>query len=208
MVNRFFVKFRQYIEKNSLGNVGVFQECNGILMFVMNRDVMDWNGRIQIAFPEQQYVNVCIEFCEIPVEIHSKEIFQAVNYLNTLALFERYYLNETGLMCEVNFLPETDDFDWKRLFNIIDVIFENAKTLTYDLVSRAIAYTEEKNIQKNEPDLSDSEPDEYDECDEDCDNYADNYREEDYRFSRRDLADYYGYQYDEDYSYEQFLDDI
>lgn len=45
-----------------------------------------------------------------------------------------------------------------------------------------------------------------------CETYKD-YMEEAYddsdeQWSRSDLADYYGYQYNEDYSYEQFLDDM
>ena len=30
----------------------------------------------------------------------------------------------------------------------------------------------------------------------------------DWGFSRQELAEYYGYQYDDEYSYEQFLDDM
>ncbi len=33
-------------------------------------------------------------------------------------------------------------------------------------------------------------------------------KESDYRFTRKQLAEYYGYQYDEEYGYDQFLDDM
>lgn len=39
MVNRFFVRFRQYIEKNNLRDIGNFQECGGTLMFIMDMHI-------------------------------------------------------------------------------------------------------------------------------------------------------------------------
>lgn len=203
MVNRFFVKFRQYIEKNNLSGIGNFQECGGTLMFVMNKDVRDWKCWIRIIFPEQQYVNIRIEFCDIASEKRSKAVFEALNYLNSLALFERYYMNDMGLTCEVNFLPETMNFDWKLVFNVIDAIVQNANVLTYDLISHAIAYIDESSVQPQNHNFDNSQLEEY-EPEEDYETYDD----EDYKFSRRELAEYYGYQEDDDYGYEQFLDDL
>ena len=202
MVNRFFVRFRQYIEKNDLRSIGNFQECGGILMFIMNKTVKDWKCRIHIIFPEQQYVNICIEFCDITNEKRSKAVFEALNYLNSLALFERYYMNDTGLICEVNFLPETINFDWKVVFNVIETIIQNANILTYDLISHAIDCWDKNNMQHQKHNFDNSEPEEYE-----PEEYE-TYNDEDYRFSRRELAEYYGYQEDDDYSYEQFLDDL
>lgn len=202
MVNRFFVRFRQYIEKNNLRDIGNFQECGGTLMFIMDKRVRDWKCRIHIIFPEQQYVNLYIGFCDIVNEKRSKAVFEALNYLNSLALFERYYMNDTGLVCEVNFLPETINFDWKLVLNVIDTIIQNANDLTYDLISNAVDCKDENNVQPQNHNFDNYEPEEYE-----SEEYE-TYNDEDYRFNRRELAEYYGYQDDDDYSYEQFLDDL
>ena len=202
MVNRFFVKFRQYIEKNKLGDIGKFQECGGILVFIMDKTVWNWKCKIRIIFPEQQYVKLCIEFCDIVNKKRSKTLFEALNYLNSLAMFERYYLNDIGLICEVNFFPEIINFDWDLVFYVINQIIHNANNLTYDLITNATVYEDVNNLQSQNHYFEDFESDGY-ESDENKTSW-----DEDYKFSKRELAEYYGYQEDDDYSYEQFLDDL